>query len=68
MKIFRKFDLQGKKLQQLIYCNYFQCQHILAVADMRIVLLSSGSIFVNLSSSSPNLKVFEVKYEIKEIT
>ena len=27
-------------------------------ADMRIVLLGSGSIIVNLSGSSPNLKIF----------
>ena len=29
---------------------------------MRIVLLGSGSIFVNLSGSSPNLKIFEAHY------
>ena len=33
-------------------------------ADMRIVLLGSGSIFVNLSGSSPNLKIFEANYEL----
>ena len=33
-----------------------------AATDMRIVLLGSGSIFVNLSGSSPNLKIFEAHY------
>ena len=33
--------------------------------DMRIVLLGSGSIFVNLSGSSPNLKIFEANYGLR---
>ena len=33
------------------------------IPDMGIVLLGSGSIFVNLSGSSPNLKIFEANYE-----
>ena len=32
--------------------------------DMGIVLLGSGSIFPNLSGSSPNLKIFEANYEL----
>ena len=31
-------------------------------AEMRIILLGSGSSFVNLSGSSPNLKIFEANY------
>ena len=34
-------------------------------ADMRIVLLGSGSIIVNMSGSSPNLKTFEAIYGLR---
>ena len=34
-------------------------------ADMRIVLLGSGSIIVNLSGSSSNLKIFEAIYGLR---
>ena len=48
---------------------FFLCKielgiYLIPEADMRILFLGSGSIFVNLSGSSPNLKIFEANYEL----
>ena len=57
----------NSQLVHNIFTTFSWHVHVLFIsfpglADMRIVLLGSGSIFVNSSSSSPNLGIFEANY------